>query len=96
MDDTICRVCDALITPVGQTDGVFCPSRGCPFVRLSRFDVTNTCAVNTFCLNFSGQRVEVRASAPAPSPVVLEKKRAKPKSSPAVVPGLFDTPGGNE
>ncbi len=91
MDDVTCRVCLATVTPLGIAEGVFCDSRRCPMVKLCRFDVTNTCAENTFCLSFTGERVEVKAQEAAPpGVVVLGKRRAKSKAAPPSSPGLFD------
>lgn len=90
MDDTACRKCSALVTPVGQSGGVFCATRGCPFVRLSSVDVTNVCAENAFCLNFSGERVAVRAQEPgATPPPAVELKKKKPKPARPSGPDLF-------
>jgi len=95
MEDVTCDECRALITPFGQTNGVFCPRPRCPgrgdgLVLESR-DVTNICAENTFCLNFSGQRVEVKAdTSPAPAPAALPKKRPKPRPT-VDTPTLFDS-----
>jgi len=94
MDDVTCDECCALITPFGQSNGVFCPSTRCPgrgdgLVLESR-DVLNVCADNTFCLNFSGELVEVKAdTSPAPEPAVVPKKRTKPRTT-VDAPTLFD------
>lgn len=52
--------------------------------------MTNLCAEHPFCLNFSGERVEVRAQeATAPPPVVVPKKK-KPKPARPPGPDLFE------
>ena len=87
-DDLICHVCNAIVTPLGQEGGVFCTQKDCPGYRLCHFDVTNTCAENTFCLNFSGKRVEVKSQEMVPTAVVLRKKKTKP--APKGGPDLFE------
>jgi hypothetical protein len=91
VEDLTCHVCNALITPLGQTDGVFCTVAECPGDRLSRFDVTNVCEPHPFCLNFAGQRVEVKADASvATSPPALPAKTKRRPLPAAPRPGLFD------
>jgi len=78
VDDLFCPVCNALVAPLGQSEGVFCSHADCPGDRLCQFDVTNVCVENTFCLNFAGERVAVRSQEYAPPPVVVVKKKGKP------------------
>lgn len=91
MDDLFCHACNALITPLGQEEGVFCALPSCPGDRLSRFDVTNVCEPHPFCLNFSGQKVQVRADASVTAvPTVLPAKAKRRPLPAAPRPGLFD------
>lgn len=88
MPDITCHECNAMVTELGQAEGVFCTLAACPGDRLSRTDATNTCAENTFCLNFAGERFEVRADkVPPPAPEPAKKPRRKP---PLTQPTLFD------
>lgn len=93
MDDLLCPVCNALVTPVGQADGVFCTHLDCPGERLCRFDVSNVCEPHPFCLNFNGEMVAVKADAaappPAPAVTVVKKKGKKLTSASATGPDLF-------
>jgi hypothetical protein len=88
MPDLDCHECGALVTELGQSEGVFCRFAACPGDRLSPFDVTNTCAENTFCLNFAGERVEVRADVTA---ATRQEQAKRPRRKPLLSqPTLFE------
>lgn len=89
MEDLICHVCNAMITPLGQAGGVFCTVADCPGDRLSRFDVGNVCEPHPFCLSMAGERVEVKAAATPPAAVPAKKAKKRPRTY-RTRPGLFD------